>query len=580
MDSKVLKEKKKSLVWRFFKKPLDKSIEKVKCPSCSDSVVYKGTTSGLMSHLTRRHKSDYAKIVKSSQLEESEEKNTQKGSAEILLAKSFATGLIPFKFSENPEFRLFLNSVAPDFKAPNGSKIKNLVDESYAEHLDFLQNKLKNVNKFSMMTDGYSDQKRNIHVYSLHVSFLDEDFDRQILFCGLRSVSAGDNVSVASVLTDIMDDVGLRMSKCSAMCSDAGSPLVLMAEKHGFDRVHCGCHLLNLIIRDFAEEKVVKKKHAHIANFARFLSRNKEEKEKLAAMTKQNGVQSCLPLPLPATRWGALHTLFNQYLEVYDSAKDLSKLKEFLVKPSELEVIKEIRDLVKPVHECILRLEKDTSSTSEIIPALVFIKDKTERTGSVLSSKLLSLIKNRLDASMENRRILCSMLLDHRFAYNKKYIQPLSWDIVEIYLEFYDENEEIDDPNDSVEMAEDDNDNFDSFLSSGYEKTSKKCDIKDELLKYRALLATNRPSYQSPITFWKGHKDNFPRLSSIASNLLATPGSSAVSERTFRRKSGQTEPDGNESESDSDDNEDTCGSADKSCTADEIESMFSDDEQL
>uniref|UniRef100_A0A8R1I0V0 BED-type domain-containing protein n=1 Tax=Caenorhabditis japonica TaxID=281687 RepID=A0A8R1I0V0_CAEJA len=56
-----------------------------------------------------------------------------------------------------------------------------------------------------------------------------------------------------------------------------------------------------------------------------------------------------------------------------------------------------------------------------------------------------------------------------------------------------------------------------------------------ELVRYRALLTTNRPSFHNPLEFWRGNGRNFDRLSFIAAELLASPASASVSERTFSR---------------------------------------------
>lgn len=529
--------KKKSVVWRFYSEPADKNKEKVRCPSCNEKVIYKGTTSGLKYHLMRKHLVDFNRLTKNSEKEGAIASDAYgNDEARDLLAKSFSTGLIPFKFAENPEFRKFLKMISPQFKIPGSSKVKQLIVRGSTDYVAFLKRDFKSIDKYTVLTDGYSDQRRNFHVYSLHISFIDSNFERIVRFCGLKTVTSGDNVTISRVLNEMIDDVGLSMRKCSSLCSDAGSPLLLMADKHNWDRVHCGCHLLNLIIRDFAEEKTVKNKYMHVSKFARFLSRNKEEKENLSALGKKAGITCSVPLPLPATRWGALSILFDQYVQYYNTASDLSKLKEYLMKQQEMDIVKEIRDLVQPIREGILKLEKDSASSSEIIPSLIFIKKKTEKHGTTLSNSLCTLIERRLDTCLQNSRLLCCMLLDHRYAYKDQYL-GISWDTVESCLKFYDTDDEISDDDARMETTVDatHDDDIDSFLAGGCDQSSNTINIENELLRYRALLATNRPSFKSPIEFWRGQKNTFPKLYKIARNLFATPASSSVSERTFSR---------------------------------------------
>uniref|UniRef100_A0A8R1I3L2 Dimer_Tnp_hAT domain-containing protein n=1 Tax=Caenorhabditis japonica TaxID=281687 RepID=A0A8R1I3L2_CAEJA len=60
-------------------------------------------------------------------------------------------------------------------------------------------------------------------------------------------------------------------------------------------------------------------------------------------------------------------------------------------------------------------------------------------------------------------------------------------------------------------------------------------DLQSKLVRYHALLTTNRPTFHNPLEFWRGNGRNFDRLSLIAAELFASPASVSVSERTFSR---------------------------------------------
>ncbi|EFP07982.1 hypothetical protein CRE_15798 [Caenorhabditis remanei] len=65
------------------------------------------------------------------------------------------------------------------------------------------------------------------------------------------------------------------------MVSDSGSELVLTEQLQQLDRVHCGCHLLNLIISDFSKEKKVNYIYCRVQAFARHLAKHKIIRDKL-----------------------------------------------------------------------------------------------------------------------------------------------------------------------------------------------------------------------------------------------------------------------------------------------------------
>ena len=101
--------------------------------------------------------------------------------ADILLAHSFCTGLIPFHFSENLEFRKFLKRISPDFEVPGGSKVKKIIEHESENHTMVLRQKARTIQNYTILSDGFSDLKRNFHVYSLHIGFVDEKFERKVL---------------------------------------------------------------------------------------------------------------------------------------------------------------------------------------------------------------------------------------------------------------------------------------------------------------------------------------------------------------------------------------------------------------
>uniref|UniRef100_A0A1I7TTZ2 Dimer_Tnp_hAT domain-containing protein n=2 Tax=Caenorhabditis tropicalis TaxID=1561998 RepID=A0A1I7TTZ2_9PELO len=181
-----------------------------------------------------------------------------------------------------------------------------------------------------------------------------------------------------------------------------------------------------------------------------------------------------------------------------------------------------------------LVLERDSSFASETIPALRYVQSSVKRSNSKFSKILEGFVVKRLNEALENSRLLCTMALDHRYAYIDKWITPKSWTLIELDLDNYVKEEPY-----SVSVSprsSQDDDDIDDFLHSSLTSNESKTDkIQSELLRYKALLDTNRPNFENPLDFWRGNQQNFPKLARIAAELLGSPASSSASERLFSR---------------------------------------------
>uniref|UniRef100_A0A1I7V3G1 Dimer_Tnp_hAT domain-containing protein n=1 Tax=Caenorhabditis tropicalis TaxID=1561998 RepID=A0A1I7V3G1_9PELO len=245
------------------------------------------------------------------------------------------------------------------------------------------------------MTDGYGQFRRDYHFYSVHIAYTDENYDRHLKFVALNTVESKNETGISSAVCEILQKCGLKFSNCSVLMADGASPLILLADKHQIDRVHCACHQLNLVIKDFATTREVANCQMRAEHFARHLSKNSDDKH----------------IWIDPISW-----------------EDVEK------------------DIVK----------YDTIPASGLCPASSSSNSDTS-----------------FDAFVKDRSFIGSVNQD---------------------------------------------------------------DLKAELIRYKALLATNRPSIDDPLQFWRVQASNFPRLCGIAKELLSSPASSSASERCFRRQ--------------------------------------------
>ena len=119
------------------------------------------------------------------------------------------------------------------------------------------------------------------------------------------------------------------------------------------------------------------------------------------------------------------------------------------------------------------QLERDNSHVSEILPTVFFIKKQTEKSAAPVAEKLIACLDDRLNQCIKNRRILCTMLCDHRFAYLDMWSALFDWSTVENWIEVYDMK-----PVSSVVTADSSKDfcDLDSFLDCSSSQSSDKSD--------------------------------------------------------------------------------------------------------
>uniref|UniRef100_A0A8R1I847 BED-type domain-containing protein n=1 Tax=Caenorhabditis japonica TaxID=281687 RepID=A0A8R1I847_CAEJA len=229
--------KPRSVVWKFYPIPSNNTLPiNIQCPSCATSMKFRGSTTGILNHLIKFHNEEYNSLV-SKQKNSYESPVQSNENAQIELAKAFATGGIAFRFAENYEFKKFVQTKASDFRMPSRFKIRALIGELKENYTNNLKGKFKSLKKFTVITDGYSDIRRNYSFYSLHVAYIDDNFDRKLVFCSLQTVNRGDADSIGAALNEALEDIGLRFSQCTNITCDGGSSLTLLAQKQGTDRL-------------------------------------------------------------------------------------------------------------------------------------------------------------------------------------------------------------------------------------------------------------------------------------------------------------------------------------------------------
>ena len=85
------------------------------------------------------------------------------------------------------------------------------------------------------------------------------------------------------------------------------------------------------------------------------------------------------------------------------------------------------------------QLEREKSFASEIVPALFFIKEQLKTDDDPITKKLFQFTTRRLSDSLKNNRLICTMLVDHRFGFSSIFSEIIDWAEVEKLITAYED---------------------------------------------------------------------------------------------------------------------------------------------
>uniref|UniRef100_A0A8R1HMV8 BED-type domain-containing protein n=1 Tax=Caenorhabditis japonica TaxID=281687 RepID=A0A8R1HMV8_CAEJA len=389
-----------SPVWKVFDKPIDSSQKVVGCPLYRRQLRYNNSTSNIIAHLKNMHPDEYAKKTKAARrsslfeekpnlkrIHQENENEPTNQSTDECLANFICTSASSFRIVENLEFQSFVRTLSSQYALPSANTLRRYIDTENEKYTNDMKKHFKNFKSFVLVTDGFSDRKHDHSFYSVHLLFVNENYEREMHLIGVETVSGpGTSINISNALIALLERVNLKLSDCMAVISDGARVLQCLSQTH------------NLL--------------------------------KTASLLKTT---EPLPLPLSPTRWASIFLLFKNYYANITAFGSFSGLQSYLLTPPELNITQESLTILRPLYITMRRLEKDESFGSEIIPCMLSNLDEIQQTQSPLARKLA-----KIDVYLENDFILMQLLLDPRFAYVPNLTGNKSWKDAEISVsEFF-----------------------------------------------------------------------------------------------------------------------------------------------
>lgn len=456
----VKKKNTKSAAWDFFGIRADEhgvaipsEEHRPVCKICRKSVQCKsGNTTNLFTHLRDQHPKEYKEASqRNCNANKAPRSQSKQPTLETVVKRSthydpkcsqakelnhavayfLAKDMQPLYTVEKPGFQKMIAKLNPRYKLPSRKHFSHQeIPRLYNQVKETVVNpKLSQIDFFCATTDLWTS--RATHPYlSYTVHFIDSSWELQSICLEtvpLFEDHTGENIIES--INDILTNWNLSTEKLVLTTTDNGSNFVAWFHSHGWLRLSCFGHCLDLAINKCLEmqrvQKAVRRCSALVASFYRSWKKKRDLNEK----QRQLGLPEHKLLGAVTTRWNSTYDMVERILEQQQalSAVLLEDRKSWclMLNDADVTVLEMFVELVKPLSYLTDALSGEKEVTcSAIRPLLQHVmeicEDKDE--DSPLSVQMKSAISDNLSSRYESEVISlvidkCSFL-DPRFKVN------------------------------------------------------------------------------------------------------------------------------------------------------------------
>ena len=579
-----------SSVWKHFERGRDDdNVKTGTCRLCETIIRCCGsTTSGLWLHLQKRHEKEYAKLNdKTLKTAKSTSATLKQPSVASMIAskipykpdhptqKKFDKNVInliiyngiPFNMASSQYFKKMVGDLDPRVKVKTrktySTYIRNMEIATKRKIKTLIQNYAKGM--VALTSDLWDDKKQNAFC-SLTVHFINNEFKLSRVTPAIKYFGTGRHTSIniadvlAKEIKEVIDD---ENDPTVVITTDSANNMVrarkLLVEKKVVDQyLGCANHKLqNCIKKAFKKTESVKKtlaKAKKLANHIRksSLANNRLKKACEKTNHKYLRIKSCIDI-----RWNTQLDCFERLLyhqeclEEMDRKKELESVSESVLTRMQWRRLEKLVEILNPLKVDTKVLESEKEPTINRVAEIIF--DESARLKEIINGDnedcikefarhLLADIKNRFPKlGFHDLTVRYANFLDPRLKgihlRETNELETTRADI-ERHLSTFDEGTE------GVEEGDEEKDINENLtatqkllqvegssstsveMTPKYTKTAKR-EI-EVYLKSPALLPN-----QSVLDWWRSHMELLPKLSALASMILAVPASSSASERLF-----------------------------------------------
>ncbi|XP_068122242.1 E3 SUMO-protein ligase ZBED1-like [Hyperolius riggenbachi] len=561
------------------------------CRNCGRKVAAKGgNTSNMFAHLREHHpsvshslqhskdeakKTEYSSTVQPTVMQsfikgtKLDPKSKQAKDLNRAVAYFIAKDMMPLRLVEKPGFLHLMKKAIPLYKVPSRTYFSsNEIPRMYKEVRSSVEQQLKEAMWYAVTTDLWTSSSGGGEPFiSFTVHYLSSDW-KLICHCLETLFFPEDHTAehISEMFDNILQDWNLPKESLCGITTDNASNMI------EFPCFWLTCFGLNL---NLAINKVLKMQRVESAvracrHLVQAFSRSWKKKRDLKKK------QSDLELPEHAlihdvvTRWGSTFEMISRFLEQQQAVCAVLAIDRgtwhLMPKDSDIATLENVNKILQPLHELTDALASEKRVTlSSLTPILEHIgneilKEQTE--DSILTSQMKTimredLLEGRYTESMQ-RVLHISCLLDPRF--KRSFCKNLD-DTVEACIEEA-ENlapmshslEESTPVNEGAEGTESRSTTSSTSTTTTTKKEKGLSGLLQRITSSRQNKATlgnenihekvlsevsmyiSLPTISSdadPLSWWKMHRQEMPRLANVARKYLCIPATSVPSERFF-----------------------------------------------
>ncbi|KAL1914699.1 uncharacterized protein VTP21DRAFT_8110 [Calcarisporiella thermophila] len=427
-----------------------------------------------------------------------------------LLAKAFFSGGVPFNFIENDYFQQFLSRVCPSCNVISRYRLANpLLSKTFKEVKQGIDLSIQASENLCLVADSWT----NIRGESVmnFVITTPKPFFYDVIFIDTNQHTGE---YIAREISKIIRRIG--PDKVKAVVTDNAANMkaawsILEKEFHNLVCYGCASHATNLLLKDVLNLPWAASPIGEVKAIAKWFRKHPRAYSILKkAQREKLGYEIALALPVE-TRWlsysKCLESVLSTRVPLQIAALELASSElRCLLQDTWWEKAEELRDIIKPITEVIIDLERDT-------PRL-----------SLVNQHYFSLMKMAVQLPGNQNKNLIEKIAA-RFNFIKKPVMTVAHILDPKHSAFSYEIESLQD--------------VQQFLWERHPQ-DELGDIYTELL----LFNSKSPPFDSPviwdaakkldpIVWWKKHTSLSPRLANLAITVLSMPASAAASERNW-----------------------------------------------
>ncbi|XP_066590479.1 zinc finger BED domain-containing protein 4-like [Prorops nasuta] len=447
---------------------------------------------------------------------------------------------MPFLTVEKEGFRRFMKIVSPLYKIPSRNSITSLMEEKYNVLSSAMKLKLSGVEHISLTTDIWTDPLNTKAYLGLTAHFINNNKHKSVMI-GVTELSERHSSEYIEMwLRNMVDDWKINPESIVVVVCDNGANIKkAVKDAFGADKqLSCFAHTLNLIPAKVVENNDINSVCKKIKTIVTFFKKSVSAMDDLRAVSDLKLIQSV------DTRWNSMHDMLIRFIELSEKIGSILlniPTAPMMITATELQIIKELVDLLKPFKEATKIISGEYYLTaSKVIPVIntlqktLMLSQPITKTANHMKELLLEQFQMRFENIEKDTILAKATILDPRFKsihFNDKdacseIIMDIATMINSTILNEEDENNLVDiNYNNSFWLY------HQTLVNQSKERHSfNPREYPDDLKFYLSQLPINIDA--CPIQFWKM---NNTALSKLGQKYLAAVASSVPCERLFSK---------------------------------------------